>query len=118
MRARTALLLTLGAVLGAAASAALTFRVAALTLAELRHLHRVVLELKRRLSVARVDETCASESDERSHLNLSEPGDPQGYGAQLEANYCGDGDIWRWLAEGCAHDGRPIVPQQPRAVPK
>jgi hypothetical protein len=80
---------------GAVIAGTLTFRLAAVTLDELRALRVTVLEVKRRMSVAR------TETGER--VSFDAGGDPEGYG-EAKRGYMGPGDLLAFLRHGLVHD--------------
>ncbi len=101
---RKSVFLLLGAVLGAALPTIVLVRLARLTFTELRALRVDLLDVRRRMSTARVEPTCDKDEDQRSRVSFHEPGDPERHGAWAE-KYRGSGNVLGWLLHGELLDG-------------
>jgi len=93
---RASLFILIGVVFGAAVASALTVHIARMTLSEIRHLHRVILEVKRRMSVAHVETG-------GPRVSFSAGGDPEGYSQSMGA-FMGDGNVVDWIRYGRIYD--------------
>jgi len=71
----------------------LALRVAQVALAEIRTIFRIVYEMKRRMSVARID---------NGRVSFKAGGDPEKNGAAI-GGYLGGGDVLSFLWTGYAH---------------
>ncbi len=108
------LLVIAAATVAAAVPALIAVRLAKVTFAELRGLHITVLEMKRRMSVARVASSDPHECpDARPRVSFDGGGDPEHYGSSKDAFIGRGASWWTFLTEGRLYSTRPAYEREP-----
>jgi len=106
---RKSIYLLIGGALGVALPAVVLARLARLTWHELRSMRVMILEIKRRMSVAHAENPCSNDGGiwRTANVYFNRPGDPRGYGKQMDAFLHG-GNLFGWLLRG--ELGDPYAP--------